>query len=160
MKIRNLIIALSAILAIVPAVAHDHGDNGKTIIETARDAGQFNTLLTAIEVAGIADVLAGDGPFTVFAPTDAAFAEIPEADLNALLADTEALTAVLTYHVVSGKVKADQVVDLDYAETLQGSNIDISTYNGQVRIDGATVITADIEASNGVIHVIDAVITP
>ncbi len=166
MKIRNLIIALSSVLLIAPALADHHGGygqedgNGKTIIETARDAGQFGTLLTAIEAAGLTDALSGDGPFTVFAPTDEAFSAIPEDQLNALLADTDALTAVLTYHVVSGKVKAADVVELGSAETLQGSRVDISTYNGSVRIDGATVVTADIEASNGVIHVIDAVITP
>ena len=168
MNTRILVTIFGATLLASPLMADHHGGGnygndhkaGKTIVETARDAGQFNTLLTALEVAGLTDVLSGDGPFTVFAPTDAAFAEVPEADLNALLADTEALTAVLTYHVVSGKVKAADVVELDSAETLQGSSVDISTYNGSVRIDGATVVTTDIEASNGIIHVIDAVIQP
>jgi uncharacterized surface protein with fasciclin (FAS1) repeats len=166
MKIRNLFIALSSILLIAPALADNHGgygkehDHGKNIIETARDAGQFGTLLTAIEAAGLTDALSADGPFTVFAPTDDAFGAIPEDQLNALLADTDALTAVLTYHVVNGKLKAADLAELGSAETLQGSSVSISTYNGSVRIDGATVVTADIEASNGVIHVIDAVITP
>lgn len=158
----GLILALTAL----PVAAHDHGGNygdsknGKNIIETARDAGQFNTLLTAIEAAGLTEALSGDGPFTVFAPTDEAFAAIDEDQLAAILADGDTLTAILTYHVVSGKVLAADVVDLTSATTLQGSDITISVSDDGVRVDEARVVTTDIEASNGVIHVIDAVITP
>ncbi|MEX0914562.1 MAG: fasciclin domain-containing protein, partial [Wenzhouxiangellaceae bacterium] len=110
--------------------------------------------------AGLVETLKGDGPFTVFAPTDEAFAAIPKADLEALLANREKLTAVLTYHVVSGKVMAADVVSLDSATTVQGSDIDINVAGGGVTVDGANVVSTDIEASNGVIHVIDAVIMP
>ncbi len=121
---------------------------------------QFGTLLTAIEAAGLTETLATGGPFTVFAPTDAAFAAIPEADLAAILADNETLTAIPTYHVVDGAVTSAQVVELDSATTLQGSDIDIVVTDAGVTVDGANVVTVDVEASNGVIHVIDAVITP
>lgn len=131
----------------------------KDIVDTAVSAGNFNTLVTAVKEAGLADVLKGDGPFTVFAPTDEAFAKIPEETLNALLADKEALTRVLTYHVVSGKVMAADVVKLASAETVQGQSISIDTSNG-VKVDNANVIRTDIETSNGVIHVIDSVILP
>lgn len=130
------------------------------IVEVAKAAGSFTTLLTAVEAAGLVEVLKGEGPFTVFAPTDEAFAKIPEADLNALLADTEALKAVLLYHVVPGSVKAAQVVGMTSAATANGASISISAENGSVMVDGANVISTDIEASNGVIHVIDSVIMP
>ncbi|MEM1081074.1 MAG: fasciclin domain-containing protein [Pseudomonadota bacterium] len=140
------------------AFADHHGK--KDIVDTAIEAGSFNTLVTAVQAAGLVETLKGEGPFTVFAPTDAAFAAIPEADLNALLADTEALTAVLTYHVVAGKVMAADVVGLDSATTVQGSDIDITVTDAGVKVDNANVVTTDIETSNGVIHVIDAVILP
>lgn len=155
----GLILALAAL----PAAANNHGDSHgdkKTIVETAQEAGQFSTLLAAVEAAGLVDVLSGEGPFTVFAPTDAAFAAIPEDQLAAILADTELLTAILTYHVVSGKVMAADVVNLTSATTVQGSDITITVSDGGVQVDGANVVVTDIEASNGVIHVIDAVITP
>jgi len=132
----------------------------QNIVEIAASAGTFNTLVTAVKAAGLAETLSGEGPFTVFAPTDEAFAQIPEEDLNALLADKEALTAVLTYHVVAGKVMASDVVELDSAETVNGQSVDIKVWDGNVMIDGATVLTTDIEATNGVIHVIDKVILP
>jgi uncharacterized surface protein with fasciclin (FAS1) repeats len=131
-----------------------------TIIDVASEAGNFSTLLTAIDAAGLTDVLKGDGPFTVFAPTDEAFAKIPAETLDALLADKEKLTAVLTYHVVPGKVMASDVVNLDSAETVNGKSVTISIVDGSVRVDGATVVATDIEAANGIIHVIDAVILP
>lgn len=106
------------------------------------------------------ETLAGEGPFTVFAPTDEAFAAIPAEDLQAILDDTETLTAILTYHVVSGAVTSDVVVTLDSATTLQGSDVTITVGEDGVQVDEANVITVDIEAGNGVIHVIDAVITP
>ena len=105
------------------------------------------------------DTLSGPGPFTVFAPTDEAFAAVPKATLDELLADPEALTKVLTYHVVAGKVMADDVVSLDSATTVQGSDLAIDTSNG-VKVNDAMVVTTDIETSNGVIHVIDAVLLP
>jgi uncharacterized surface protein with fasciclin (FAS1) repeats len=142
------------------ALAHEHGEHQPNIIETAAAAGQFSTLLTAIEAAGLTEALSGEGPFTVFAPTDEAFAAIPEADLAAILADSETLTAILTYHVVSGAVTSETVVTLDSATTLQGSDVTITVSNGGVLVDQARVISVDIEASNGIIHVIDAVITP
>ena len=130
------------------------------IVETARAAGSFNTLLTAVEAAGLVDVLKGEGPFTVFAPTDEAFAKIPADQLNALLADKEALKAVLLYHVVPGAVKSGDVVNLTSATTVNGQDVSISVSDGTVMVDEATVTSVDIEASNGIIHVIDSVILP
>jgi uncharacterized surface protein with fasciclin (FAS1) repeats len=139
--------------------ADDHGTK-KDIVDTAVAAGSFETLVTAVQTAGLVETLKGEGPFTVFAPTDEAFAAIPPADLEALLADREKLTAVLTYHVVAGKVMAADVVNLDTATTVQGSDLDIEVVDGGVKVDGANVVTTDIETSNGVIHVIDSVIMP
>jgi uncharacterized surface protein with fasciclin (FAS1) repeats len=130
------------------------------IVATAQAAGQFNTLLTAVSAAGLTATLQGPGPFTVFAPTDAAFAAVPAATLNALLADPELLTAVLTYHVVPGSVTASQVVTLSSAPTVNGKPLPITVVNGQVRVDGVLVVMTDVRASNGVIHVIDAVLIP
>lgn len=155
-------IAFASIFALAlaaPALADHHGMK-KDIVDTAVDAGSFNTLATALTAAGLIETLKGEGPFTVFAPTDEAFAKIPEDQLNALLADTEQLTAVLTYHVVAGKVMAADVVGLDSATTVQGSDVDITVSDSGVMVDGANVIKTDIEASNGVIHVIDSVILP
>ena len=129
------------------------------IVEVATASGDFTTLVTAIDAAGLTETLKGAGPFTVFAPTDEAFSRVPKETLNRLLADKEALTAVLTYHVVAGKVMAADVVVLSEAPTVQGASITIDTSNG-VKVDAATVVVTDIEASNGVIHVIDAVILP
>ena len=132
----------------------------ETIVEVAVGAG-FDTLATALQAAGLVETLQGDGPFTVFAPTDEAFAALPEGVLDGLLADTDALSKVLTYHVVSGKVLAADVVGLDSATTVQGEDIAITVEDGSVILNGsATVVTTDIETSNGVIHVIDAVILP
>jgi uncharacterized surface protein with fasciclin (FAS1) repeats len=129
------------------------------IVDTAVAAGSFETLVTAVQAAGLVDTLKGDGPFTVFAPTDAAFAALPEGTLEALLADKEALTRVLTYHVVPGKVMAADVVKLDSATTVQGQSVRIDTSSG-VKVNDANVVQADIVTSNGVIHVIDRVILP
>jgi transforming growth factor-beta-induced protein len=132
-----------------------------TIPEVAAEAGSFTTLLTAVEAAGLSETLSGAGPFTVFAPTDAAFAALPEGTLEGLLGDIPALTDILLYHVVGGEVLAEQVVGLDSAATVQGSDIEFTIDAGNVLLNGdATVVTTDIEASNGVIHVIDAVILP
>ena len=167
--VRYTLIALFSIglLALAPVHAGHHsdgyGDKEKKeradIVDTAVAAGSFNTLVTAVEAAGLVETLKGDGPFTVFAPTDEAFAAIPAEDLEALLADQEALTAVLTYHVVAGKVMAEDVAGLTSAETVQGQSLTIDTSDG-VKVDGANVVQTDIKASNGVIHVIDAVLMP
>lgn len=130
------------------------------IVEVAQAAGTFNTLIAAVQAAGLVDVLKGEGPFTVFAPTDEAFAKIPEDQLNALLADKEALKAVLLYHVVPGAVMASEVVTLSSAATANGQEVSIAVNDGTVMIDNAKVVATDIEASNGVIHVIDSVILP
>jgi uncharacterized surface protein with fasciclin (FAS1) repeats len=132
----------------------------KSIVETASTTDGFSTLVTAVKAAGLVDALSGDGPFTVFAPTDEAFAAIPEAKLKALLADKEALTKVLTYHVVAGNVKAADVVKLDKAETLNGQSVTIKAADDKVMVDGANVVATDIACSNGTIHVIDKVILP
>ena len=129
------------------------------IVDTAAGTGSFTTLLAAAEAAGLVDALKGDGPLTVFAPTDDAFAALPAGTVEALLADPEALAAILLYHVVPGKVMAADVTDGLVAETLNGATVRFSTMGG-VMINGANVIAADVEASNGVIHVIDAVILP
>lgn len=130
----------------------------KDIVDTAVGAGTFKTLATALTAAGLVDTLKGPGPFTVFAPTDAAFAKIPKAQLDALLADKAKLTAVLTYHVVPGKVMAKDV-KAGAVKTVQGSNLTITTAGG-VMVDGAKVTATDIVADNGVIHVIDSVVLP
>jgi uncharacterized surface protein with fasciclin (FAS1) repeats len=131
----------------------------KNIVETAIEAGSFQTLVTAVEAAGLVETLSGPGPFTVFAPTDEAFAKLPKETLDAVLADKEKLTAILTYHVVPGKVMASDVANLKEATTVQGGNLSIDTSDG-VKVNGANVIKADIETSNGVIHVIDTVLLP
>ena len=130
----------------------------KDIVDTAVAAGNFKTLATALTAAGLVDTLKGKGPFTVFAPTDAAFAKIPKADLDALLKDKAKLTSVLTYHVVAGKVMAADV-KAGKVKTVQGSELTVSTTGG-VMVDKAKVTTTDIVANNGVIHVIDSVIMP
>ncbi len=154
---RKSLVVLAAVAVMPLAHAGEHGK--KDIVDTAVAAGNFGTLVTAVQAADLVDTLKGEGPFTVFAPTDEAFARIPPADLEALLADKEALTRVLTYHVVPGKVMAADVVNLESAATVEGSEIAISTTGG-VKVNEATVVQTDIEASNGVIHVIDMVIMP
>ena len=130
----------------------------KDIVDTAVAAGNFKTLATALDAAGLIATLKGKGPFTVFAPTDAAFAKIPKADLDALLADKAKLTAVLTYHVVPGKVMAKDV-KAGKVKTVQGSELTVATAGG-VMVDNAKVTSTDIVADNGVIHVIDTVVIP
>lgn len=146
------------LIASVLALGVAFSVQAKDIVDTAVAAGSFNTLATALTAAGLIDTLKGPGPFTVFAPTDAAFAKIPKADLDALLKDREKLTAVLTYHVVPGKVMAANV-KAGKVKTVQGSEITVTTANG-VMVDGAKVTATDIAADNGVIHVIDSVIMP
>ena len=130
----------------------------KDIVDTAVAAGDFKTLAVALEKAGLVETLKGKGPFTVFAPTDAAFAKVPKKDLDALLADKSKLAAVLTYHVVPGSVMAKDV-KAGKVKTVQGSDLTLST-SGGVKVDGANVVKADIVADNGVIHVIDSVVLP
>lgn len=158
-KITTAFAAASMLAFSSVALADDHSES-KNIVETAVEAGSFTTLVTAVQEAGLVDTLSGEGPFTVFAPTDAAFAKIPADDLQAILADKDLLTSILTYHVVSGKVMSSDVVNLTSATTVQGSDIDITVTDDGVQVDGANVTAVDIETSNGVIHVIDTVITP
>ena len=129
------------------------------IVDTAVAAGSFTTLVAAIQAAGLVDTLKGAGPFTVFAPTDEAFAKLPAGTVEALLSDAPKLAAILTYHVVAGRVMAADVMKLTSAATVQGQTVAIDTSNG-VQINGANVTQADIAADNGVIHVIDAVLLP
>ncbi|NBC96223.1 MAG: fasciclin domain-containing protein [Deinococcus-Thermus bacterium] len=157
--IRTTLAALATATALtVPAYADNH--MGADIVDTAIEAGNFETLVAAVQAAGLVETLKGEGPFTVFAPTDAAFAALPEGTVEGLLEDTEALTGILTYHVVPGAVMAGDLSDGMTAETVNGDTIEISISDGTVMVDDATVTTADIEASNGVIHVIDSVIMP
>jgi uncharacterized surface protein with fasciclin (FAS1) repeats len=152
-----------AILA-VPAVAcaDDMSMPAKNIVDTAVSAGQFTTLVTALKAAGLVGALEGKGPFTVFAPTDAAFAKLPAGTVQTLLEpkNKKKLTAILTYHVVAGDVRAADVVKLTSAKTLNGQSVTISVNGGVVKVDDATVVKTDIVASNGVIHVIDTVLMP
>ncbi len=156
----------AAIALATTASAGHHGEKKMMkkadIVDTAVSAGQFQTLAAALEAAGLIDTLKGDGPFTVFAPTDEAFAKLPAGTVESLLKpeNKDKLIAVLTYHVVPGKVMAADVVKLDEATTVQGSDVMIKVADGNVQINDATVVKADIGASNGVIHVIDTVILP
>jgi uncharacterized surface protein with fasciclin (FAS1) repeats len=146
------------LIATVLALGAAFTVQAKDLVDTAVAAGNFKTLATALTAAGLVDTLKGKGPFTVFAPTDAAFAKIPKADLDALLKDKAKLTAVLTYHVVAGKVMAADV-KAGKVKTVQGSELTVSTTGG-VMVDKAKVTATDIVADNGVIHVIDSVIMP
>ena len=148
---KKLLIASAIAMAAMSAGAKD-------IVDTAVAAGSFKTLAAALQAAGLVDTLKGKGPFTVFAPTDDAFAKVPKADLDALLKDKAKLTAVLTYHVVSGKVMSKDIKP-GKVKTVQGSDVTIATAGG-VTVDAAKVTTADIVADNGVIHVIDTVLMP
>ncbi len=155
--LRRTFIALAASTAFAaPALADGHS---KDIVDTAIDAGSFTTLVAAVEAAGLVETLKGEGPFTVFAPTDEAFAALPDGTVEGLLEDPEALAKVLTYHVVAGKVMSGDLTNEMMAPTVNGADITIMTEGG-VMVNDANVVTADVEASNGVIHVIDAVILP
>ncbi len=134
--------------------------SSNTIVDVAIKAGSFKTLVKAVQAAGLVETLQGNGPFTVFAPTDEAFAKLPKGTVEALIADPAKLRAILTYHVVAGKVMAAQVVGLKSATTVNGQDVRIRVENGKVFVDGAQVTATDIAASNGVIHVIDTVILP
>jgi uncharacterized surface protein with fasciclin (FAS1) repeats len=133
----------------------------KTIVDIAAGNPDFSTLVAALKAAGLVETLSGEGPFTVFAPTNEAFAKLPEGKVSSLLADIPALKNILTYHVVSGKVMASDVVGLKSAATVQGTEVNINVVDGSVKLnDSATVTATDIEASNGVVHVIDTVLIP
>ena len=179
MKIRSMLVGLLAVALVAAACGDDDATTTTeaptttaaptttteaplgTIPEVAAEAGSFTTLLAAVDAAGLAETLSGEGPFTVFAPTDDAFAALPEGTLEALLADIPALTDILLYHVVDGAVYAETVVGLESATTLLGEDITITVDGGNVILNGSVMVTAtDIEASNGVIHVIDAVLLP
>ncbi len=154
----RILIAVLAAVAMLGTSAHA-ADARKDIVDTAVAAGNFKTLVTALTAAGLDDTLKGTGPFTVFAPTDEAFAKLPAGTLDALLKDKAKLSSILTYHVVAGKVMAADVVKLKSAKTVQGGSVMIDTKMG-VKVDNANVIKTDIECSNGVIHVIDTVLMP
>jgi uncharacterized surface protein with fasciclin (FAS1) repeats len=149
-------------LALGAAALVHAADAPKDIVDTAVGAGNFKTLTAALKAADLVDTLKGKGPFTVFAPTDEAFAKLPEGTVESLLKpeNKKKLVSILTYHVVSGKVLAKDVVKLSEAKTVQGSPVKIVVKDGKVMVDNATVTKTDIEASNGVIHVIDTVIMP
>jgi len=147
-------------IALVTPPAISAAEAQKDIVDTAVAAGQFNTLAKALQAAGLVETLKGAGPFTVFAPTDAAFAKLPAGTLDALLKDIPKLKGILTYHVVAGKVMAADVVKLKTAKTVNGQSVRIMAKGGKVMVDNATVTKTDIETSNGVIHVIDTVMLP
>ena len=133
----------------------------KTIVDVAAGNPDFSTLVAAVKAAGLVETLSGEGPFTVFAPTNEAFAKLPEGKVDALLADIPTLKKILTYHVVAGKVMAADVVGLNNATTVQGDDVKIAVVDGKVKLNDAAMVTAtDLEASNGVIHVIDTVLIP
>ncbi len=159
--------ALSGVLLASMTANAGHHEKGEgmakpTIVEVAAGNPDFSTLVAALKAAGLVDALSGEGPFTVFAPTDAAFAKLPAGTVEELLKpeNKQKLTSILTYHVVSGKVMAADAVKLTEATSLEGDTIAISASDAGVKVDGANVTATDIKASNGVIHVIDAVIMP
>ena len=169
MGMKQIVGAAVVAAAVIPGVVSAQGySNGgatamkKTIVDVAVEAGSFGTLVEAVKAAGLVETLSGEGPFTVFAPTDEAFAALPEGTLEALLADRAKLVAVLTYHVLPGRVMSADVVKAGAAKpaTVQGESLNIRVTGGKVLVDDATVVTADVEASNGVIHVIDQVVIP
>lgn len=157
---------LTVLFLTIPALAlagsYGQSMNKKDIVDTAQSAGTFNTLVTAINAAGLTDTLKGDGPFTVFAPTDEAFSKLPPGTVENLLKpeNISQLQAILTYHVVPGKVKAKDAVELTSAKTVNGQEFKVSKSGNDLMVDDAKVIKTDIMASNGVIHVIDRVIMP
>jgi len=160
----RILVALVATFGIATAANAGHHESSQKgdIVDVATSAGQFSTLATALEAADLVETLRSDGPFTVFAPTDAAFAKLPKGTVEHLLKpeNRDQLTAILTYHVVAGKVLAADVVKLDSATTVNGANVTIHAGENGVSIDDARVIKTDVGASNGVIHVIDTVILP
>lgn len=142
------------------AVVADHHMEPGTVVNVAANAGMFTTLVKAVQVAGLQPALKGKGPFTVLAPTDAAFAKLPAGTVEGLLKDPDKLAKILKYHVIPAKAMAKQVMTMSKATTLEGSDVNITTKNGTVMVNGAKVIKADVKADNGVIHVIDTVLMP
>jgi uncharacterized surface protein with fasciclin (FAS1) repeats len=163
-RIHSLLMAAAAVVAVptLAAAQQPAAPASGDIVVVATQAGTFNTLLQAATAAGLVETLKGAGPFTVFAPTDEAFAKLPAGTVEALLADREALRNVLLYHVVPGRIMAADVVRAGMAHpaTVQGQTLNVRVRDGKVLVDGATVVAADVNASNGVIHVIDTVVTP
>jgi len=160
-KFTGLLIAIFTISVLMLASTDYKSRMGKkNIVETAVAAGQFNTLVTAVKAADLVEVLSSPGPFTVFAPTDDAFAKLPKGTVESLLKNKDKLKAVLTYHVVAGKVMASDVVNLKSAKTVNGQKVTIKVNYGKVMVNNAKVVKTDIECTNGVIHVIDTVILP
>ena len=162
-RFQGFMVAIGTLLALNTAInAAFAQESEMDIVDTAVAAGQFETLAAALTAADLVDTLKSEGPFTVFAPTDEAFAKLPEGTVENLLKpeNRDQLTAILTYHVVAGKVTSDQVVDLTEAATVNGQSVDISVGSGGVMVDNAMVVATDIMATNGVIHVIDSVILP
>lgn len=161
---KKLLLFAAVLLVATSAFAGEPGKaaGSKDIVDTAVSAGDFKTLVAAIKAAGLVDTLKGTGPFTVFAPTDEAFAKLPAGTLDELLKpeNKDKLVSILTYHVVSGDVMAKDVVKLNSAKTINGKDVTIKTENGKVYIDNAQVVKPDIKASNGVIHVVDTVLLP
>jgi uncharacterized surface protein with fasciclin (FAS1) repeats len=155
-------LAAASLLVAASAFAGGYGEKKSDIVDTAVAAGDFNTLAAALQAGGLVETLKSDGPFTVFAPTDAAFAKLPAGTVETLLKpeNKDQLVAILTYHVVPGKVKAADVVKLDSAATANGSDVRIAVRDGSVFINDSRVVATDIAASNGVIHVVDTVILP
>jgi len=160
MKIWKSVVAAAALVLSAPMAASAQAPKSMDIVETAVAAGSFKTLATALQAAGLVEILKGAGPFTVFAPTDEAFAKLPKGTVEALLKDKAMLTKVLTYHVVAGEVPASEVVKLKSAKTVQGQDVSIMVMDGKVMVGNAHVVKADVKASNGVIHVIDTVLMP
>jgi uncharacterized surface protein with fasciclin (FAS1) repeats len=161
-KLKSALVASVAALLLVGAAHAGNYEAKKDLVDTAVANGSFKTLVAAVTAAGLVDTLKGSGPFTVFAPTDAAFAKLPAGTVEMLLepANKDKLTAILTYHVVAGKIMAADIAGKKAdVKTLQGQSIAVDAMNG-VRVDAATVTSADVKASNGVIHVIDTVIMP
>ena len=161
-KIASVLTFVLASLTLSTAAHADHHGMKKDIVDVAAANGSFSTLVAAVKAAGLVDTLKGEGPFTVFAPTGEAFAKLPAGTVENLLKaeNKDKLVAILTYHVVSGKVMAADVVTLTSAATVQGQSVNVATNNGAVMINDATVVKADVKATNGVIHVIDTVLLP
>ena len=159
---KRYVTKLMAVAAMVLGLVNAVSAQGQDLVDTAVAAGQFKTLAAALQAAGLVDTLKGKGPFTVFAPTDAAFAKLPKGTVEELLKpeNKAKLTAILTYHVVAGKVMAADVLKVKDAKTVQGGSIKVNAGGGKVMVDDATVVKTDIGASNGVIHVVDSVLMP
>lgn len=161
-RFKTMMLVVVAVLVLGSVQAFSGSDDKKDIVDTAVGAGSFTTLVAAVQAAGLEETLRSEGPFTVFAPTDEAFAALPEGTVENLLKpeNKDQLVAILTYHVVPGKVTSADVVKVTEAKSVNGKGIPIAVNDGKVKVDNATVVQADVMASNGVIHIIDAVIIP